>query len=208
MPIRIYEIAKKAGVSCQVVIAKARELGIEGAKVASSQLNKFTAEFLLQNLGWISGVAQHVKPELPAPNQVGLAPQVQPTKPAATKWLLDRVRMARIAIGDQSRKLQFLLASEFLFVVSNIFMQVRYAPLFDALLGFKMKANMPAEQWDELANKQKRTDGRRNKDQEEGNLAALCAIRRCEELDAKGLLIIEDHYCPVKKPGKWAQISF
>ena len=66
------------------------------------------------------------------------------------------------------------------------------APLFDALLSLKMKVNMPAEQWDELANKQKRTDGRRNKDQEEGNLAATCAIRRCEQLDAKGLLIIED----------------
>ncbi len=52
MPVRIYEIAKKAGVESKIVLAKAKELGIAGAKVASSTLDKITAEFLLEQLGW------------------------------------------------------------------------------------------------------------------------------------------------------------
>src|SRR5437867_9569702 len=45
MPVRIYDIAKKFGIESKVVLAKAKELGI-AARVASSSLDKITAEFL------------------------------------------------------------------------------------------------------------------------------------------------------------------
>lgn len=46
MPVRIYEIARKLGLDSKTVISKAKELGIAHAKVASSTLDKITAEFL------------------------------------------------------------------------------------------------------------------------------------------------------------------
>ena len=46
MPVRIYEISKKLGLESKEVLAKARELGITAAKVASSTLDKITAEYL------------------------------------------------------------------------------------------------------------------------------------------------------------------
>ena len=46
MPVRIYEIAKKLGIESREVLAKAKELGIAGAKVPTSSLDKITAEFL------------------------------------------------------------------------------------------------------------------------------------------------------------------
>lgn len=51
MPVRIYDIARKLGLESKVVIAKAKELGITNAKVASSTLDKITAEYLLDRLG-------------------------------------------------------------------------------------------------------------------------------------------------------------
>ena len=59
MPVRIYEIAKKVGIPSKEVLAKAKELGIANAKVASSTLDKITAEYLEEQ---IAG-----KPELDAP---------------------------------------------------------------------------------------------------------------------------------------------
>ncbi|MEO7299838.1 MAG: translation initiation factor IF-2 N-terminal domain-containing protein, partial [Verrucomicrobiota bacterium] len=50
MPVRIYEISKKLGIENKQVLAKAKELGITTAKVASSSLDKITAEFLEQHL--------------------------------------------------------------------------------------------------------------------------------------------------------------
>jgi translation initiation factor IF-2 len=46
MPVRIYEIAKKLGLENKEILAKAKELGIAGAKVPSSSLDKITAEDL------------------------------------------------------------------------------------------------------------------------------------------------------------------
>jgi hypothetical protein len=46
MPVRIYEIAKKIGIPSKEVLAKANELGITNAKVASSTLYKITAVYL------------------------------------------------------------------------------------------------------------------------------------------------------------------
>ncbi len=50
MPVRIYEIAKKAGIPSKEVLAKAKELGITNAKVASSTLDKITAEYLEEQI--------------------------------------------------------------------------------------------------------------------------------------------------------------
>src|SRR4029453_4161476 len=64
MPVRIYEIAKKLGIESKEVIAKAKELGIAGARVPSSSLDKITAEYL----------ESHFTPAKPAP-----PPSPQPT---------------------------------------------------------------------------------------------------------------------------------
>jgi len=50
MPVRIYEISKKFGVDSRIVLAKAKELGIALARVASSALDKITAEYLEDQL--------------------------------------------------------------------------------------------------------------------------------------------------------------
>ena len=46
MPVRIYDISKKLGLDNKEVLAKAKELGIAAARVASSSLDKITAEYL------------------------------------------------------------------------------------------------------------------------------------------------------------------
>lgn len=68
MPVRIYEIAKKTGIPSKDVLAKAKELGITNAKVASSTLDKITAEYLEEQ---ISGTQEpeHIEAEA-APTNV------------------------------------------------------------------------------------------------------------------------------------------
>ena len=51
MPVRIYDISKKLGLENKEVLAKAKELGIAAARVASSSLDKITAEYLEDQLG-------------------------------------------------------------------------------------------------------------------------------------------------------------
>ncbi|MDP6795200.1 MAG: translation initiation factor IF-2 [Verrucomicrobiota bacterium] len=68
MPVRIYEIAKKAGIPSKDVLAKAKELGITNAKVASSTLDKITAEYLEEQ------IAGTHEPE-PAPEETPVAPE-------------------------------------------------------------------------------------------------------------------------------------
>ena len=46
MPVRIYDIARKLEIPSKEVLVHAREMGIENAKVASSSLDKITAEYL------------------------------------------------------------------------------------------------------------------------------------------------------------------
>ncbi len=46
MPVRIYDISKKLGLDNKEVLTKAKELGIVAARVASSSLDKITAEYL------------------------------------------------------------------------------------------------------------------------------------------------------------------
>ena len=50
MPVRIYDISKKLGLENKQIIAKAKSLGIAAARVASSSLDKITAEFLEEEL--------------------------------------------------------------------------------------------------------------------------------------------------------------
>src|SRR5215467_11235604 len=50
MPVRIYDISKKLGLENKAVLSKAKALGIAAAKVASSSLDKITAEYLEQQI--------------------------------------------------------------------------------------------------------------------------------------------------------------
>jgi translation initiation factor IF-2 len=50
MPVRIYDISKKLGLENREVLSKAKELGIAAARVASSSLDKITAEYLEDKL--------------------------------------------------------------------------------------------------------------------------------------------------------------
>ncbi len=84
MPVRIYDIAKKIGIESKEVLAKAKELGITTARVPSSSLDKITAEYLEQQLGYKPAPAT---PEPAAPAAVATPPpavvEAKPT-PAPT----------------------------------------------------------------------------------------------------------------------------
>jgi translation initiation factor IF-2 len=73
MPVRIYEIAKKLGLENKVILTKAKELGISGAKVPSSSLDKITAEDLEKHL-------LEAHPEIAA--RLGAPPAVEKPRPA------------------------------------------------------------------------------------------------------------------------------
>lgn len=70
MPVRIYDISKKLGLENKEVISKAKALGIAAARVASSSLDKITAEYLEEQI-----LKDH--PELSAPKS-----PPEPPKPA------------------------------------------------------------------------------------------------------------------------------
>ena len=76
MPVRIYEIAKKVGIPSKEVLAKAKELGINNAKVASSTLDKITAEYLEEQ------IAGKPEPEAPVEEAPAAAEPVIITAPA------------------------------------------------------------------------------------------------------------------------------
>jgi len=73
MPVRIYDISKKLGLENKEVLSKAKELGISAARVASSSLDKITAEYLEQQL-----VIAH--PERAVQSPAPASPIAQPTK--------------------------------------------------------------------------------------------------------------------------------
>src|SRR6266850_1917186 len=50
MPVRIYDISKRLGLDNKEVLSRAKELGIAAARVASSSLDKITAEYLEDQL--------------------------------------------------------------------------------------------------------------------------------------------------------------
>jgi translation initiation factor IF-2 len=70
MPVRIYDISKKLGLENKEVLSKAKELGITAARVASSSLDKITAEYLEQQL-----VLAHPERAVQAPAQSAAPPQ-------------------------------------------------------------------------------------------------------------------------------------
>ncbi len=93
MPVRIYDISKKLGLENKEVLSKAKSLGIAAARVASSSLDKITAEYLEQQLvadhpGILTPPAPAPTPAVP-PEPVALAPSqpvpVEPPAPAVEK---------------------------------------------------------------------------------------------------------------------------
>jgi translation initiation factor IF-2 len=81
MPVRIYDIAKKLGIESKEVLAKARDLGIPGARVPSSSLDKITAAYLEEHLaGTVSPPPDTPPPAAPEPIVVLTTPPeaVQP----------------------------------------------------------------------------------------------------------------------------------
>ncbi len=85
MPVRIYDISKKLGLENKEVLAKAKELGIAAARVASSSLDKITAEYLEQQLV-LAYPQRTAAPAMPAPPPVEIAPApalpIEPPAPA------------------------------------------------------------------------------------------------------------------------------
>jgi translation initiation factor IF-2 len=75
MPVRIYDISKKLGLENKEVLSKAKELGIAAARVASSSLDKITAEYLEDKL-------KEAHPNLAAPPAPS-APVATPPPPLA-----------------------------------------------------------------------------------------------------------------------------
>jgi translation initiation factor IF-2 len=80
MPVRIYEIAKKLGLDSRTVITKAKELGINHARVASSTLDKITAEFLENEL---AGLVPPPPPPVVVPPEIIVVTQPEPPPPPA-----------------------------------------------------------------------------------------------------------------------------
>jgi translation initiation factor IF-2 len=89
MPVRIYDIAKKLGVESKEVLAKAKELGITGARVPSSSLDKITAAYLEEQLAGLRPAPVEPPPAPPAPEPVVILtappappPVAEPVPPA------------------------------------------------------------------------------------------------------------------------------
>ena len=79
MPVRIYDISKKLGLENKEVLAKAKELGIALARVASSSLDKITAEYLEDQLK--ATHPRFLKPPPPPEPPPVLEPAVPPAPP-------------------------------------------------------------------------------------------------------------------------------
>jgi translation initiation factor IF-2 len=81
MPVRIYDISKKLGLENKEVLAKAKELGIAAARVASSSLDKITAEYLEDQL-------KQAHPELSAPPPPTVASPPSPPVAGETQTIV------------------------------------------------------------------------------------------------------------------------
>ncbi|HEX4646784.1 MAG TPA: translation initiation factor IF-2 N-terminal domain-containing protein, partial [Verrucomicrobiae bacterium] len=88
MPVRIYDISKKLGLENKEVLAKAKELGITAAKVASSSLDKITAEYLENELTGGKPVAT-ATPTAPPPAPEPIIVVKSPPPVAATPPLIE-----------------------------------------------------------------------------------------------------------------------
>lgn len=67
MPIRIYDIAQELGLDSHAVLAKAKELGITGARVPSSSLDKITGEYLREKVRESLTVARGIPKPIGSP---------------------------------------------------------------------------------------------------------------------------------------------
>src|SRR5216110_1586518 len=90
MPVHIYAISKKLGLDNKDVLSKAKELGIAAARVASSSLDKITAEYLEDLLRKdYPEIAAVPPPQPPAPppfiNESIVLVTVSPEPPPAPK---------------------------------------------------------------------------------------------------------------------------
>ena len=85
MPVRIYDISKKLGWDNKQVLAKAKALGLTAARVASSSLDKITAEYLEQQI-----LLEH--PELAAPPRRRLLRRLQLNLPPTKRLSPRRLR--------------------------------------------------------------------------------------------------------------------
>ncbi|MFT4587237.1 MAG: translation initiation factor IF-2 [Candidatus Binatia bacterium] len=83
MPVRIYDIAKQVGITSKEVLTKAKDLGITQARVASSSLDKITAEFLVAQLAPSKPEEATVEPVAPEPEKpiVIVSAPVEPEVP-------------------------------------------------------------------------------------------------------------------------------
>ena len=89
MPVRIYDIAKKLGITNKEVLARAKEMGIPNARVASSTLDKITAEYLEERIGGALK-ARTVEPAAETPADKGIVivtapPEEKPAEETAEK---------------------------------------------------------------------------------------------------------------------------
>ena len=89
MPVRIYDIAKKLGITNKEVLARAKEMGIPNARVASSTLDKITAEYLEERIGGALK-ARTVEPAAEPPADKGIVivtapPEEKPAEETAEK---------------------------------------------------------------------------------------------------------------------------
>jgi translation initiation factor IF-2 len=82
MPVRIYDLAKKLGIESKEVIAKAKELGIAGARVPSSSLDKITAEYLESHFTPAKPAAPPSPQPTPEPIVVVTAPPAEVPAPS------------------------------------------------------------------------------------------------------------------------------
>jgi len=76
MPVRIYDISKKLGLESKQVLAKAKALGLTAARVASSSLDKITAEYL--ELEILKDHPELAAPPPPPPPAASPAPAESP----------------------------------------------------------------------------------------------------------------------------------
>jgi translation initiation factor IF-2 len=77
MPVRIYDISKRLGLGNKEVLAKAKELGLPGARVASSSLDKITAAYLEDKL---KEAHPDLTPVTPPAELATVAPAALPTE--------------------------------------------------------------------------------------------------------------------------------
>src|SRR2546430_15125239 len=96
MPVRIYDISKKLGLENKEVLSKAKALGIAAARVASSSLDKITAEYLEQQL--ILEHPQRAAPPPPAPGVTAAQETVAfAAPPPATQTMEKQERITETA---------------------------------------------------------------------------------------------------------------